>query len=110
MCNIVWKNEKFTLTQKFSRQISYLVILLVKSLLSRNFCQKRVRVNFRNFHTVIHGLSILKILDLSFSMGIWEFAYFTHLLKQQSLLTICPIVGVLELGQEWYHLSEDASR
>ena len=52
LCYTVWKNEKFTLTQKFSRQISYLVILLVKSLLSRNFCQKRVRVNFRNFHTV----------------------------------------------------------
>ena len=48
----VWKNEKFTLTQNFFRQINYLVILLVKSLFSRNFCQKRVRVNFRNFHTV----------------------------------------------------------
>ena len=34
------------------RQINYLVILLVKPLLSRNFYQKRVRVNFRNFHTV----------------------------------------------------------
>ena len=48
----VWKNEKFTLTKKISRQISYLVILLLKSIISRNFCQKRVRVNFRNFHTV----------------------------------------------------------
>ena len=48
----VWKNEKFTLTQNFSRQINYLVILLVKSLFSRNFCQKRVRVNFCNFNTV----------------------------------------------------------
>ena len=28
------------------------MILLVKTLLSRNFCQKRVRVKFRNFHTV----------------------------------------------------------
>ena len=49
----VWKNEKFTLTEKFFRQINYLVISLVKQLLSRNFCQKCVRVNFRNFHSVI---------------------------------------------------------
>ena len=49
----VWKNEKFTLTQNFSRQINYLVILLVKPLLSRNFCQKRVSFNFRNFHTTV---------------------------------------------------------
>jgi len=48
---IVWKNEKVTLTQNFSRQINYSVILLVKSLFSRNFCQRRVRVNIRNFHT-----------------------------------------------------------
>ena len=34
------------------RQITYLVISLVKVLLSRNFCQKLVRVNFRNFHSV----------------------------------------------------------
>ena len=48
----VWKNEKFTLSEKKFRQINYLVIPLVKMLLSRNFCQKRVRVKFRNFHTV----------------------------------------------------------
>ena len=30
----------------------YLVISLVKPLLSRIFCQKGVRINFRNFHTV----------------------------------------------------------
>ena len=49
------ENERFTLTEKIFRQINYLVILLVKPLLSRNFCQKRVRVNFRNFHTVSCG-------------------------------------------------------
>ena len=36
----------------FSRQINSLVIYLVNALLSRNFCQKTVRVNFRNFHSV----------------------------------------------------------
>ena len=56
----VWKNAKFTLTEKIFRQINSLVISLVKSLFSRNFCQKSVRENFRNFHTVRfifqHGL------------------------------------------------------
>ena len=48
----MWKLRKFTLTEKIFRQITYLVISLVKLLLSRNFCQKCVRVNSRNFHTV----------------------------------------------------------
>jgi len=52
LCVTVWKNEKFTLIKKNFRQINSLVISLVKPLLSRNFCQKCVRVNFRNFHTV----------------------------------------------------------
>ena len=43
---------KFSLTEKKIRQINFLVISLVKLLLSRNFCQKSVRENFRNFHTV----------------------------------------------------------
>ena len=33
-------------------QINSLVTYLVKPLLSRNFCQKCLRENFRNFHTV----------------------------------------------------------
>ena len=50
----LWKLRKFTftLTEKIFRQISYLVISLVKLLISRNFCQKSVKVNSRNFHTV----------------------------------------------------------
>ena len=48
----MWKNEKFSLTEKKFRQINYLVISLVKPLLSRNFCQKSVRENFCNFHTM----------------------------------------------------------
>ena len=48
----MWKIEKFTVTQKKFRQINSLVFSLVKTLLSRNFCQKSVTVNFRNFHTV----------------------------------------------------------
>ena len=47
-----WKNAKFSLTEMFSREISSLVTLLVKTLISRNFCDKSVRVNFRIFHSV----------------------------------------------------------
>ena len=41
-----------SLKKNFVKSTTYLVISLVKPLLSRNFCQKCVRVNFRNFHTV----------------------------------------------------------
>ena len=44
--------QKFSLTKKIFRQINSLVNYLVKTLLSRNFCQKCMRENFRNFHTV----------------------------------------------------------
>ena len=43
----------------FLREISSFVTSLVKTLLSRNFCQRNARVNFRNFHTV-HTLQVWK--------------------------------------------------
>ena len=46
------KRQILSHTEKKIRQINYLVISLVKPLLSRNFCQKCVRENFRNFHNV----------------------------------------------------------
>ena len=58
----VCRNEKNYSHRKKIRQINCLVISLVKLLLSRNFCQKRVRVNFRNFHTV-HILLRQKFLE-----------------------------------------------
>ena len=48
----LWKLQKFSLAEKIFRQINYLVISIVKTLLSRNFCLERVRVNLGNFHTV----------------------------------------------------------
>ena len=48
----LWKLRKFNPTEKIFRQNTYLVISLVKLLLSRNFCQKCAGVNSRNFHTV----------------------------------------------------------
>ena len=68
--SLVWKLRKFTVTQcrktrnslslleNFFRQINYLVISLVKPLLSRNFCEKSVRENFCNFHTVVLQLVV----------------------------------------------------
>ena len=57
----LWKLRKLTLTEKIFRQITYLVIYLVKLLLSRNFCQKCVRVNYRYFHTVQSTVEIAAI-------------------------------------------------
>ena len=61
------KNDNFSLTEKKIRQINYLVISLVKPLLSRNFCQKRV---FRNFHAALwvwdHSVEITEILYHTF--------------------------------------------
>ena len=52
----VLKMKKITLNGKKIRKINDLLISLVKPSLSRNFCQKRVRANFRNFHTVYCGV------------------------------------------------------
>ena len=56
---MTWRKKKLRLllcnsqcTEKLFRQINYLVILLVKTSFSRNFCLKTVRVNFCNFHSV----------------------------------------------------------
>ena len=47
----VWKNEKFTLTEKrFVKSTRYFVMIISKPLLSRNFCDKRLRAR-GNFHT-----------------------------------------------------------
>ena len=52
--NTVWKNEQFTLNEKIFRQINCFVLsLFSKYVAFTDFWQKCVRVNFRNFHTVI---------------------------------------------------------
>ena len=56
----MWKKNLLSLKKMF-RQINCLVILLVKTLLSWNFCQKSVRVNC--FHTVVY-VEQLKFLSL----------------------------------------------
>ena len=67
--------EKLTLANEQYRQINHLVILIVKALLSRKFCQKRVRVNFRNFHTTVHyafRISLHSILWQNEKIGLTE--------------------------------------
>ena len=49
--------------QKIFRQINSLLTCLVKPLLSRNFCQKCVRENSRNFHTVWHSVEKQEIIS-----------------------------------------------
>ena len=48
----VWKNEKFTLTQKLIRQINSFGKYVRTNVAFMIFFQKSVRVNFLNFHTV----------------------------------------------------------
>ena len=52
--NTVRKNEKITVAKKKKkfRQVNSLGFSLVKTLLSRNFCQRSVTVNSRNFQYV----------------------------------------------------------
>ena len=60
----VGKNEKFTLTVKIFCEINSSVTSLVKTLLSRNFYQKKkMRAKFCNFHTVC----CTKILEKQFT-------------------------------------------
>ena len=49
-CNV--EKMKNWLSPKIFRQINYLVISLMKPVLSRNFCKTSIIANFRNFHTV----------------------------------------------------------
>ena len=48
----LWKDEKFSFVNKIFRETNSLVTSLAKALLSRNFCQKSVIVNFHIFHSV----------------------------------------------------------
>ena len=60
----MWKFQKFSLTEKIFREINSLVTYLVKPLVSRNFCQKSVRENFRNFHIVLsHNMKKFRVIN-----------------------------------------------
>ena len=82
----VWKNKKFSLTKEKFRQINSLVIYLVKRLFSRNFCQKYLRENFCNFHT-LWCITMWTLLRFSFAHFCKIFVKVTFLLKK--LLKSC---------------------
>ena len=63
---------KFSLIEKIFREINYLVISLVKTLLSRNFCQKGVKDNFRNFHTAQKFPHCVLLSEISDILRVWK--------------------------------------
>ena len=81
MCT-VGKNEKLTQGWKF-REINP---SLVKTLLSRDFCQNCVRVNFCIFHTVFQRhffREIILIFYIYFSSKLYFFSFFTEIHVRQ---------------------------
>ena len=52
LCTTVWKNKKFSLTEKKFSEINYLVIFLVKPLISRNLIEKNFNESNFSFSTV----------------------------------------------------------
>ena len=78
----VWKSEKFSHWKKnSSNQLLYFVIpSIVKPLLSRNFCEKRVKENFCNFHNVMCNLGA-GILFTFFSSNYFRFISTTFILR-----------------------------
>ena len=59
----------FTLTKiNFVKSTIYIVNSLVKPLLSRKFCQKSMRVNFHNFHTVSMAHTVRKNETFTFTL------------------------------------------
>ena len=83
------ENEKFTLTKIFSRQINSLVIYLVNALISRNFCQRSMRVNYRNFHSVCG--KVLKNGIISFTEKSTFFPERTHTTTLHTAVEITEI-------------------
>ena len=51
---------------KIFRETNFLVTYSVSMLLSRNFSEKSVRVDFHNFHSAVHSAEITGILSHAF--------------------------------------------
>ena len=97
------KNQKFTHAESIFRVIDFRVTCLGKAMLSRNFCQKSVKVNFQNFHTV--WVKLRKAFKRMVLLFLWNFLskyngksliYFSDFLAlinqkfQQLFLTLPP--------------------
>ena len=82
---IVEITEIYSHREKF-RQINDLVISLVKTLLSRYFCPKRVRGNIRNFHTVLWKLQKITLTEKKLSNQLFSIS----LVKNVDFTTFLP--------------------
>ena len=77
--SVLWKNEKFGLTEKIFRQINSLVVCLEKPLLSRNFCRKSVEKRkiwshqkiFRQINYLVISL-VKALLSRNFCQNVWD--------------------------------------
>ena len=91
--SVVWKNAKFTPTKIFLRQINSLLIYLVNTLVSRNFCHDRVRVNFRNFYIALWRFPTQQeFRETNFSPLYWF--HQTKNVSKNSFLTTFLLIGI----------------
>ena len=75
--------------QKIFRQIAYLVLSKVKTLLWRHFCQKSVRINFRIFHTAcVWHTALWKFWNFTATILLQKFRQINFLLKKFTLKLI----------------------
>ena len=88
----VWKNEKFTLTEKNFVKSTY----LVNPLLSRNVCKNS---NFRNIHTLLYSLT-LTLFWQKFRESNMVTKEITKLLIWRNIFLILPHCGTLRYTVE----------
>ena len=79
--------------RKIFRQINALVTYLLKPLLSRNFCQKCVRENDRNFHTVI----LRNNFNAPKSSSIWRNFFTSKELQCNVIQTYIFVISMMKI-------------
>ena len=96
----VWKNKKFTLTWKIFREnISHCKVALYV-LISRIFCQKKLRGNFCNFHTdavLCKSWPCFVLFPLISGMDEMIKKVFTY--RKKVLVTLCWIFKIFHAKQ-----------
>ena len=112
--SLVRKMKKLLSRKKFC-QINDLVISLVKPLLSRNFCQKIIRENCRNFHTACIICTFYKEMEIKIVKSIWRiwnllrWVYFTELFLQENYNTAQHYIVLCVLKNNTYTVIKNSS-
>ena len=71
----MWRTRNSPTPKKMSwNHLFNLVTFLVKSMLSRNFCKRYVRVSFLSYHTVCHSVEIMTERRSQFLRKNWHFS------------------------------------